>query len=215
MARPKSIEKDEILKAAEALITETGGLHFTMDLVAARAGISKGGLTYSYPTKDALIEDMLRRELRRFVSLRESETRGNAPLDRLEAHIRVSAEQKAVYLTRAAHLMAALSSHPDHRKHVQAFYREAFELADPATEEGRRATLPALWEDFDAFLALAEAGETAAAAVAAADDAEALRAAGLRLRATCDTCHARFSQPYTPPEVRQEDLEFDFDSVLP
>lgn len=126
-------------QAAEALITETGGLHFTMDLVAARAGISKGGLTYSYPTKDALIEDMLRWELQRFVSLRESETKGNAPHDRLEAHIRVSAEQKAVYLTRAAHLMAALSSHPVHRKQVQAFYREAFELADPATEEGRRA----------------------------------------------------------------------------
>ena len=72
MARPRSINKTAILEAAEELVTETGGLRFTMDMVAARAGISKGGLTYTYPTKDALVEDMLRRELSRFVAQRET-----------------------------------------------------------------------------------------------------------------------------------------------
>ena len=139
MARPKSIDKAAILTAAEELITETGGLHFTMDMVAAKAGISKGGLTYTYGTKDALIADLLRRELTRFVVGRETATMGSEPLDRLEAHIRVSAAQKELYLTRAAHLMAALSNEPGHLDYVRAFYREIFDLADPATPEGRRA----------------------------------------------------------------------------
>lgn len=139
MARPKSIDKTAILAAAEELITRTGGLNFTMDMVAAQAGISKGGLTYSYGTKDALIEELLRRELTRFAEARDNAASGSAPLDRLKAHIRVSAAQKEQYQTRAAHLMAALSNEPGHLDYVRASYREMFDLADPATPEGRRA----------------------------------------------------------------------------
>lgn len=95
LARPKRIDKTSILTAAEELITETGGMHFSMDMVAAKAGISKGGLIYTYPTKDALIEDMLRRELTRFVAQRETLENGKRPLERLEAHIKASAERRA------------------------------------------------------------------------------------------------------------------------
>jgi hypothetical protein len=42
-----------------------------------------------------------------------------------------------------------------------------------------------------------------------------LRAAGLSLRASCDACHALYLRPYVRGEVSQEDLDFDFDSVLP
>lgn len=89
------------------------------------------------------------------------------------------------------------------------------DLYDPTVLESPTTALPAIWQDFDAFLALAESGESAAATMAAADDAEALRSAGRALRATCDACHAQFSRPYVPPEVTQEDLEFDFEAVLP
>jgi AcrR family transcriptional regulator len=137
MPRPKSIDRDHILAAAEDLITETGGIHFTMDMVAARAGISKGGLTYTYPTKDALIEDMLRRELSRFVAYRHTLEKGDRPT--LAAHIEASAQQKDVFQSRAAHLMAAVSNQPSHLEYVRSFYRTAFDLADPETPEGRRA----------------------------------------------------------------------------
>lgn len=139
MARPKSIDRTTILNAAEELITQTGGTHFTMDMVAAKAGISKGGLTYSYPTKAGLIEEMLRRELARFVAERDRLEKGRQPLDRLEAHIRASAEQKHVFQTRAAHLMVGLSNEPGQLDLVRSFYREVFDLADPATDEGRKA----------------------------------------------------------------------------
>ena len=139
MPRPKRIDKTAILTAAEELITEIGGIHFTMDMVAAKAGISKGGLTYTYSTKDALIEDMVRRELTRFVAQRKTRENGTRPIDKLEAHVKASAEQKYLFQTRAAHLMAALSNEPRHLEYVRSFYREAFDLADPTTAEGRRA----------------------------------------------------------------------------
>lgn len=139
LARPKTIARSAILAAAEQLISERGGLHFTLDMVAAKAGISKGGLTYTYPSKDALIEDMLRHELERFMAEREALAKGDKPHDRMKAHIAASAAQQDFYLKRAAHLMAALSNDPRHLGVVKSFYRQAFELADPSTPEGRRA----------------------------------------------------------------------------
>src|ERR1700692_1829110 len=52
LTRKKEIDRDRILDAAERVILESGGRNFTLDAVAERAGISKGGLVYSFPTKD-------------------------------------------------------------------------------------------------------------------------------------------------------------------
>jgi cytochrome c556 len=81
---------------------------------------------------------------------------------------------------------------------------------DPPT-----VALPTIWQRFAAFETFAESAESAAAALAAAEDGEPLRAASERLRAACDRCHAAFMKPYTPPVVTDEDLSFDFESVLP
>ena len=88
-------------------------------------------------------------------------------------------------------------------------------LLDPNVLESPTIALPAIWQDFDSFLSIGEAAEAAAATMAAADGADALRAAGRNLRATCEACHAQFTRPYTPPQVTEEDLNFDFEAVLP
>lgn len=88
-------------------------------------------------------------------------------------------------------------------------------LFSPNAHETPTIALPAIWDRFAAFQTFAESAEKAAAALAAAEDGEPLRAASARLRASCDTCHAAFTKPYTPPQVTDEDLNFDFESVLP
>lgn len=88
-------------------------------------------------------------------------------------------------------------------------------MFDATVLESPTIALPAIWQDFDSFLAISAAAESAVAALISADGPEALRAAGRNLRGTCDACHAQFTRPYTPPQVTAEDLEFDFDSVLP
>ena len=86
---------------------------------------------------------------------------------------------------------------------------------DPAALDPPTTALPTIWQRFPAFLTFAESAERAAAALRDANDAEALSAASTRLRGTCDACHASFMKPYTPPQTKPEDFEFDFDSVLP
>ncbi len=58
---PALAARDRILDAAEQLVTTAGGNNLTLDAVAQAAGVSKGGLLYHYPNKDALFAAMIER----------------------------------------------------------------------------------------------------------------------------------------------------------
>lgn len=53
--------REEILKAAEQIILQEGVKKLTIEGVAIAAGISKGGIFYHFPSKDALIQGMIER----------------------------------------------------------------------------------------------------------------------------------------------------------
>jgi AcrR family transcriptional regulator len=53
--------RDRVLGAFEALLISDGERASTLDAVAARAGVSKGGLLYHFASKDALIVGLLER----------------------------------------------------------------------------------------------------------------------------------------------------------
>ena len=53
-----------IVDAAEVVVIEAGASHMTLDAVAAKAGVSKGGLLYHFPTKVALLEAMIARRIK-------------------------------------------------------------------------------------------------------------------------------------------------------
>lgn len=50
--------KQKILRAAAQVINNTGVLALTLEAVAKEAKISKGGLLYHFPSKDALLQGM-------------------------------------------------------------------------------------------------------------------------------------------------------------
>jgi cytochrome c556 len=86
---------------------------------------------------------------------------------------------------------------------------------DPASPQTPTLALPAVWQQWDTFLSLGAASGQAAADLAAANDADAVRAAARKLRGSCDACHAVFTRPYVPETATDADRDFDFDSVLP
>src|SRR5213595_3761896 len=57
----KPVARDSVLGAFEALLIEVGERAATLDAVAKRAGVSKGGLLYHYPNKEAMIGSLLER----------------------------------------------------------------------------------------------------------------------------------------------------------
>jgi AcrR family transcriptional regulator len=57
----KPVARDAVLDAFEALLIEVGERAATLDAVARKAGVSKGGLLYHFPNKEALIAVLLDR----------------------------------------------------------------------------------------------------------------------------------------------------------
>lgn len=63
------MRRDELLDAAEELLSDLGSTALTLSAVADRAGVSKGGLLYHFATKDALIKAMVERLIEEFDDL--------------------------------------------------------------------------------------------------------------------------------------------------
>ena len=130
LTRKKEIDRDRVLDAAEAVILESGGRSFTLDAVAERAGISKGGLVYSFATKDDLVHATLERVMARF---REAVHRrvGDGPTGPVElvlAHIEEALEEDDAATQMAAFLITALVHAPDMLEPLRRYYRA---LLDP------------------------------------------------------------------------------------
>ena len=61
--------RDRLLDSAEAVLAEHGSQGLTLAAVAARAGVSKGGLLYHFAGKDALITALIERLIASFDEL--------------------------------------------------------------------------------------------------------------------------------------------------
>jgi len=58
-ARAGGDTKARILDAAEEVVLRDGVARLTLDAAAAEAGLSKGGILYHFPTRDALVAGMV------------------------------------------------------------------------------------------------------------------------------------------------------------
>lgn len=125
MTRKKEIDPDRILDAAEAVILESGGRCFTLDAVAERAGISKGGLVYTFATKDELVHAALTRETARFRAVVELRLPAHVvgPFDRVLAHIEAALDSDDASTRTAAFLTTALVHAPDMMEPARSYYR--------------------------------------------------------------------------------------------
>ncbi|MBF0478032.1 MAG: TetR family transcriptional regulator [Candidatus Omnitrophica bacterium] len=63
--------KEAILDAAEKVVLEAGAAHMSLDHVAQKADVSKGGLMYHFPNKECLLRAMLSRLISQIYADRE------------------------------------------------------------------------------------------------------------------------------------------------
>lgn len=163
MGRKRTIDRDAILDAAEEVVSESGAGQLTFDAVAARAGVSKGGVLYCFPSKPALIAAMTERDLKRFeeeVAMRLPE--GGDARAQLRARIEATHGESAAMAARAASLMAALVETKDEAGILREDYEgrlDAFEN-DAAGRRMRLAFLACEGAFMLRGLGIAEIGET-------------------------------------------------------
>ncbi|WP_321859384.1 TetR/AcrR family transcriptional regulator [Burkholderia cenocepacia] len=130
MARKKEIDRDRVLDAAGAIILESGGQNFTLDAVAERSGISKGGLVYTFATKDQLILATLEREVSRFQEAvrRRLGSGRTGPVELALAYIDEALDEDDATTQKAAFLVTALVHAPNMLEPVRRHYRALFDL---------------------------------------------------------------------------------------
>lgn len=122
--RPSSREK--ILAAASELADIVGPGNLSLDAVAQRAGVSKGGLLYNFPTKAKLMQALVQDYLKSFEDALEAEAakRGDTTKNSLTAYIELSARECEQKQPSAAGVLAALAEDPDFLNPVRDFKRQ-------------------------------------------------------------------------------------------
>ncbi len=119
--------RDKVLDAFEELLITEGERAATLDAVAARAEVSKGGLLYHFKSKDALVEGLLKRlaELAETDAVvMASDPRGPA------AHYVDTSVYAESPLDRAlvATARLALDAYPQAREAMQSIHRRWFTM---------------------------------------------------------------------------------------
>ncbi|GAA3036346.1 TetR/AcrR family transcriptional regulator [Streptosporangium longisporum] len=104
MPRPSS--KERLLDAAAEVLLSEGAESLTLEAVAQRAGVSKGGLFYHFPTKQALVAAMVERLTKAFDDALAQA--GDAPGDFLRAYVRATIPERHTTAAPADRVTAAL-----------------------------------------------------------------------------------------------------------
>lgn len=134
MVRPSC--KGLLLDAAEALVLEDGAVRLTIDGVAEKAGMSKGGVLYHFPTKEALLAAMLDRRMERGRCNREAALAATPPGPGQS----IKADIATVLLCKdeqdrrfASAMLAAIANDPKMMTPVCTYHRDRFAAyaADP------------------------------------------------------------------------------------
>ena len=131
--------RETLLDAAEAVVMAAGAVHLTLDAVAERAGVSKGGLLYNFPNKDALLQAMVDRNMAR---LRQDHAAALAahpagPGGGLKAFARMAAQRTLCSEKRlGGALLAASANNPRLLEPVHRFHRWRLEMIDDAARDG-------------------------------------------------------------------------------
>jgi AcrR family transcriptional regulator len=151
--RTRQDTRGQILGAAVSLVGREGVSGLTIEGVAGEAGLSKGGVFYHFPSKEALIEGMIGRALedadREIARLASSEA--EVPGGFARAYARATFGHKgSAHLDVSGGLLAAVANDPDLLEPLRAGYsvwqdRLLRDGIDPATATLVRLAADGLW----------------------------------------------------------------------
>ncbi|QKV20480.1 TetR/AcrR family transcriptional regulator [Oricola thermophila] len=129
--------REKILKAAAELAMCEGAAHLSLDAVAARAGVSKGGLLYNFPNKTALMRALVEQFIEEFRAEIE-DAPGTSDGEALAARFLELGTRKLREKTpRSSGVLAALAEDPGLLAPVKTFNRELLDrMKDDAADPG-------------------------------------------------------------------------------
>ena len=130
--------REKILAAAADVARETGPGSLSLDAVAARAGVSKGGLLYNFPTKAKLLQALVEDYLCDFQqSLDEAAADGDGKENLLSLYVRLSARECEENVSCPSWIFSAVAEDPDFLEPIKIFRRQLFNRLKSETPDLR------------------------------------------------------------------------------
>lgn len=153
MVRPRTINREHLLDAAEELAAASGAASLTFGGIAAAAGLSKATVQSAFGTREALIEAMLERWLQQ-EQQRFSRVAGPnpSPETRIRAHIRTAGMESEVAMRRAASILVALAGSEVQSGTAARWYETRIGTLEADTDGARRLRMAFLAAEGAFFL---------------------------------------------------------------
>lgn len=134
MKAKRANSREKILVAAADVAREAGPGSLSLDAVAHRAGVSKGGLLYNFPTKAKLLQALVEDHLRQFEHALESAETGESLLSR---YIRLSVMECTEHKAPASWIFSAIAEDPDFLTPINVFKRQLLDRLKAETSDRR------------------------------------------------------------------------------
>jgi AcrR family transcriptional regulator len=135
MRAQRTNSREKILAAAADVARESGPGSLSLDAVASRAGVSKGGLLYNFPTKAKLMQGLVEGYLREFEQALESAQANDKDENPLAVYIRLSANDCEEKQPSASWIFSAIAEDPDFMTPIKTFKRQLFERLKDETPD--------------------------------------------------------------------------------
>lgn len=143
MGRKPTITRDGLLEIAERIVLNEGAAGLTIDALARAAGISKGGVQYSFPSKDDLVRALIERWTRQFDELL-GEIDGLPPAELVRKYIKVMRSSQAALNAKMAGLMIAYLQNPQNLIETRQWYRSMFARLGGGASDAKAARVALL-----------------------------------------------------------------------
>lgn len=136
MKLPRANSREKILAAAADVAREAGPGSLSLDAIALRAGVSKGGLLYNFPTKAKLMQALVERYLNEFEQALEAARATSADDESLlGTYIRLSAKECDEPKPSPSWIFSAIAEDPDFLSPIKAFRRQLFQRLKAQTPD--------------------------------------------------------------------------------
>ncbi|MGE4372790.1 MAG: TetR/AcrR family transcriptional regulator [Xanthobacter sp.] len=143
MGRKPTITRESLLEIAEGIVRSEGAAGLTIDALAKAAGISKGGVQYSFSSKDDLVRALIERWTHQFDELL-GEMDDVPPADLVRKYIKVMRSSQAAMNAKMAGLMIAYIQNPENVPETREWYRSMFKRLGEGTSDAKAARVALL-----------------------------------------------------------------------
>lgn len=125
MGRKPTISREKLLELAEELVRSGGAAALTIGALAEAAGISKGGVQYSFASKEDLVRGLIDRWMQQFDALMETD-QPDDPVSFVQRYIAASRKSNPGLNTKLAGLMLGYIKDPRNLQTVREWYQAIF-----------------------------------------------------------------------------------------